>query len=337
MSRITSLFVRKVLGVADDTIDKDAILQSMGIDPDDSVDPKLMVTAGDYYSFLEKLARIDKDPVSIPLRAGAAMRCDDYGAFGLAFKSATSLLGSYRRAGRYARILTNVSDYEVEMTADGGLMHLQRSGERRLGLRLSNEATIASITSISREVCSAEFNPLAVYFKHSTPQNTSKHELFFGCPVRFDSDKDAVLVSRDLLETPNRLGDKSISSFLDKHLESEVRELTESDTLDQSVCKQISRSLSEGTPSVADIARHLGMSSRSLQRRLADLNFTYRELVEKSRRTLARRLLRQTDYSLAEVAFMTGFSEQSAFTRAFKRWEGETPRSYRIESTPQAS
>lgn len=333
MSRITSLFVRKVLGIADESIDKDGILRWMGIDPEDPVDPKQMVPADEYYAFLERLTELDSDPVSIPLRAGGAMRCDDYGAFGLAFKSATTLHGSYRRAGRYARVLTSVSDYEVEMTSRGGLMHLHRSGERRLGLRLSNEATIASIASISREVCTREFNPLAVYFKHPAPKTTARHKKYFGCPVHFDSDKDAVLVSRELFNTPNRLGDKSISSFLDKHLESEVRELEGSEGLDQMVCRHISRSLSEGTPAISDIARHLGMSSRSLQRRLADLDLSYRELLERSRRELARELLRQTDYSLAEVAFMTGFSEQSAFTRAFKRWEGETPRSYRLESS----
>lgn len=332
MSQITSLFVRKVLGIADDTIDKDEILLSMGINPDSSVDPKLMVSAPDYYSFLEKLAVLDKDAVTIPLRAGAAMRCDDYGAFGLAFKSATSLHGSYRRAGRYARVLTSVSNYEVEMSPRGGLMHLYRDGERSLGMRLSNEATIASVVSISREVCTREFNPLAIYFKHPKPQTTTNHKDYFGCPVYFNSDKDALLVSHEMLKTPNKLGDQSISKFFDKHLESEVLELEDSETLDQMVCKQISRSLSEGVPTVSDMACHLGMSSRSLQRKLADQNLSYRFLVEKSRRLLAKKLLQQTEYSLVEVAFMTGFSEQSAFTRAFKRWVGETPRSYRLES-----
>jgi AraC-like DNA-binding protein len=233
--------------------------------------------------------------------------------------------------------LTSVANYEVEMTSRGGLMHLYRIGERRLGMRLSNEATIASIVSISREVSAGEFGPLAVYFKHPKPRTTAKHDAYFGCPVYFNSDKDALLVSRGMLKTPNRLGDESISKFFDDHLESEVLELKDSEALDQLVCKQISRSLSEGIPTVADMARHLGMSSRSLQRKLAGQNLSYRTLVEKSRRRLARRLLRQTDYSLAEIAFMTGFSEQSAFTRAFKRWEGEPPRSYRLESLAKSS
>ena len=83
---------------------------------------------------------------------------------------------------------------------------------------------------------------------------------------------------------------------------------------------------------LSDIARRLGMSGRTLQRRLSDEGYSYQTLVDESRRQLAKRLLHQTDFSLVEVAFMTGFSEQSAFTRAFKRWAGQTPRSYRIGS-----
>ena len=74
------------------------------------------------------------------------------------------------------------------------------------------------------------------------------------------------------------------------------------------------------------------MSGRTLQRRLADRGATYQSLVDEARRQLAEKLLRDTGYSLAEVAYLTGFSEQSAFTRAFKRWAGQTPRSYRLSA-----
>jgi AraC-like DNA-binding protein len=90
--------------------------------------------------------------------------------------------------------------------------------------------------------------------------------------------------------------------------------------------------LSEGLPALSEVAQHFGMSGRTLQRRLADGGYSYQGLVDTARRQLAKRLLQETGYSLAEVAFMTGFSEQSAFTRAFKRWAGQTPRSYRLAS-----
>jgi len=72
------------------------------------------------------------------------------------------------------------------------------------------------------------------------------------------------------------------------------------------------------------------MSARTQQRRLSEQGHSFQSLVDRARQDLAQRLLVETDYSLAEVAFLTGFAEQSGFTRAFKRWAGQTPRSYRL-------
>jgi AraC-like DNA-binding protein len=337
MGKITTLFVRKVLAESEADIDEKSFLHSLGIAPDSLKDPSHMLPDTVYYAFLEKLTTVDKNPITLPLRAGAAMRCNDYGAFGLAWKSATDLRGSYDRAERYARVLTSVSTYEVERINEGAFMHLHRDGERRLGLRLSNEATIASIASISREVSTKVFIPIAVFFKHPAPESITEHEKYFGCPVYFESDKDALLVSKETMQTPNKLGDVSISRFFETHLEAEVAKLEDDSALDRQVRIQVSQSLSEGVPTLSEIARRLGMSGRTLQRRLSDHGYSYQTLVDESRRQLAKRLLQQTDFSLVEVAFMTGFSEQSAFTRAFKRWAGQTPRSFRIasQSEPQ--
>ena len=83
---------------------------------------------------------------------------------------------------------------------------------------------------------------------------------------------------------------------------------------------------------MADIARRLAMSERTLHRRLAEKEVSFRTQVDLTRRELAENMLGQSSYSLSEVAFLTGFSEQSAFNRAFKRWQGQTPRSFRIKS-----
>lgn len=330
MGQITTLFVRKVLGAVGDEVDKGGLMRSVGIDPLGPVDPSHMISDTEYYAFLERLADVDSDPTTIPLRAGAAMRCDDYGAFGLAYKSAPHLKGSYERSNRYARVLTSVSTYTLEKEARGAYMHLHREGDRRLGMRLSNEATIASITSISREVSSKPFTPLAVYFKHPAPDDITAHAAYFGCPVYFETDRDALLVSTETLQTPNKLGDETIARFFDSHLDAEVSKFQEERSLAHQVRSQVSRTLSEGVPAISDIAMELGMSGRTMQRRLSDLGYTFQHLVDESRRQLAERLLEETNYSLAEVAFMTGYSEQSAFNRAFKRWSGQTPRSYRL-------
>jgi AraC-like DNA-binding protein len=336
MGQITSLFVHKVIRQVSDDLDKRSLLTSVGVDPDGKVDPSLMVPDKNYYAFLETIAHLDPNAIDLPLRVGATMRCGDYGAFGLAWKSALNLRGSYERAERYARVLTSVTAYQVRDAQDGVYMHLHRDGERQLGLRLSNEASIASIVAISQEVSTAKFQPQGIFFKHSAPSSTLAHENHFNCPVYFDSDMDALLVSVAFLETPNRLGDRSISKFFDTHLEEELSNYDDSASLEHRVRINVSQALSQGVPRITDIAGCLGMSGRTLQRRLSEQGYSFQNLVDESRRDLAMRLLENTKYPLAEVAFLTGFSEQSAFNRAFKRWAGQTPRSFRIkaQSTP---
>ncbi len=312
--------------------DKDALLRTLGLERGGPVDPADMIEESEYYDFLERVAAVDTDPTTVPLRVGAAMRCDDYGAFGLAWKSATTLRGSYDRAERYALILTSVSMYEVEPTFGGAFLRLHREGERRLGLRLSNEATLASIVQISREVASSPFRPEEVHIKHPAPDSVAEHEAYFGCRVHFGSDQDALRVSERALRTPNKLGDAGIAGFFDAHLAAEVDKLDDSIGLDRRVHDLVSTSLSEGVPLLSEVASRLAMSGRTLQRRLAEQGASFQELVDESRRDLAKRLLRDTDFSLIEVAFMTGFSEQSALTRAFKRWVGCTPGAFRAES-----
>ena len=117
----------------------------------------------------------------------------------------------------------------------------------------------------------------------------------------------------------------------------ELAELDDDESLEHRVRIEVSQALSDGIPTLSDIAKRLGMSSRTLQRRLADSGHTYQKLIDEARRQLAEKLLRRTEYALNEVAFLTGFSDQSAFTRAFKRWAGQTPRSFRLAAHELAS
>jgi AraC-like DNA-binding protein len=230
---------------------------------------------------------------------------------------------------RYARLWTSVVEYELRADPRGTLFILHRAGERRLGLRLSNEATLASAVSIARQVSPEPVTPLEVRVRHAAPGSVAAHEGWFGCPVRFEAGLDAVLFSQETLERPNILGDEGISRYLASHLDAELAEIAEEVTLVGRARDAIAQALNQGAPRMADIARALGMSARSFHRRLSEHGVSFQTLTEETRRDLAEGLLRDESLSLAEIAFLTGFSEQSAFTRAFKRWVGTTPASYR--------
>ncbi len=328
MGYVTSLFARKVIAAAGPEIDTAEMLSFVGIDPDRPGDPRQMIPAARYYDMLETIAgRIDV--TDLPVRTGASMRLDEYGALGLAFKAATTLGASYARVERYARLWTSVAEYELRPANAGTLFILHRTGERRLGMRLSNEATLASAVSIARQVSALPVVPVEVLVRHPAPRSITAHEAWFGCPVRFGADLDAILYAEETLARPNILGDEGISRYLTRHLDAELSEITREPALVTQAKAAIAQTLSEGAPRMADIARGLGLSARSFHRRLSEHGMNFQALTEQTRRDLAEGLLRDESRSLAEIAFLTGFSEQSAFTRAFKRWAGTTPASYR--------
>lgn len=333
MGHISTIFVEKLAELAnpesDDGETRDALCRFVDVDPALPPDPGRMMSDTMFFRLLEHIAAEYEDGRSIAVRLGATMRCNDYGAFGLAFKTAVDLWGSFQRVERYGKVVTSIANFTVEKGSRSSFMAVRPDEKTRLGLRMTNELAVSAATALSREVCLDEFSPIAVKFSHDAPEDLSPAEAHFGCPVHYSADADGLEISDAMLRAGNRLGDASISDFFDNHLDQELERFEDNGRLDQQVCSHISRALSEGTPKVADIALNMGMSSRTLQRRLAAEGCVFQDLVVKARRNLAEQLLRQSDFALAEVAFLTGYSEQSTFARAFKRWSGQTPASFR--------
>jgi AraC-like DNA-binding protein len=334
MGYISALFARRVADIAtanapSKAARRRALCKSVGIDADAPPAPKQMIRDTAFFNFLEHIAHEYRDGRSIAIRTGASMRCDDYGAFGLAFKSAVNLRGSFQRVARYGKVVSSIANYTVEPGNGSAFMALRPDEETRLGLRMTNELAVAAATALSREVCQQDFSPVAVLFSHEEPENLSAGKAHFRCPVYYGADRDGLEIPDELLDAGNRLGDARISEFFDTHLEQELAQFAGDARLERRVRIQIAQALSEGAPKISDISARLGMSSRTLQRRLAGQGHAYQDLVDTARRDLAEQLLRRTEFALAEIAFLTGYAEQSTFTRAFKRWHGQTPASFR--------
>ena len=331
MSDITSLYVYKVVGEASPGVETDDLVEGLGLSPNGPIDPARMVSSDEYYKFFAALCERDPDGLVLPLRIGAAMRSDEYGAFGLAWKSAPNLRGSYTRAARYGHVLGTAETYSLEKVSDGYLFKLEKAGDGSLGMLVSNEASLSSVMTISQEASAGAFQPEAIFFTHAPRGDVGVYASHFGCPVNFEAGHNGLLVSEKSIDAPNKLGDETIAKFFDRHLEQELAARGDDDSLEKRVRLAVAQLLSEGVPSLSQIAGDLGMSARTLQRHLSEQNQSFQNLVDQARRELAQQLLRETPYSLAEIAFLTGFAEQSGFTRAFKRWAGQTPRSYRLD------
>ncbi len=334
MGWISTVFVHKALdaAVALECVGPDArqaLLASVGLELSAPINPSTMISDGDFFGLLERIADLDDRGRSVPIFMGASMRCDDYGAFGLAFKSAPDLLSSYARVERFGKVVTSIANFRVERSGPSVFMEVIQGRDRRLGLKMTNELALAAAMSISREVSDDDFSPVTVHLMSDRPADDGAYQEHFCCPIHFGADRDALEVLTTVASRANRLSDDGMSKFFETHLDNQLSQINDTSELERRIVDQIGEALSEGVPTLAEVAARIGMSSRTLQRRLSADGLAYQDLVLDARKTLSERLLRRTDYALAEIAFLTGFSDQSTFTRAFKRWNGQTPADYR--------
>ncbi|MFD1695257.1 AraC family transcriptional regulator [Roseibium aestuarii] len=333
---VSVLYVKKMIDNASPACDPEVLYASIGLTSKAAADPSRMIAAEDYYALLETIAAHETGDIRFHMGTSTSMKCEEYGAVGLAFKSAPTLRHSFSRLDRHARAFNKVSVFEL---ADDGdtvrWLHHKREPSRK-GLFLSNEGALATIITLCREARSPAFSPKAIHFRHQPLGSEQALADVFRAPITYGAEIDAIVFSTEDVDRPNTVGDWSIWSFFSKHVDDALSEEDAEDALEKEVIQEIADRLSDGVPSLGGVASNLGIGPRTLQRRIADRGKTYQALVDEARVKLAQELLARPKYSLADVAFMTGFSEQSSFTRAFKRWHGLTPKAYRMSLTERA-
>jgi AraC-like DNA-binding protein len=151
----------------------------------------------------------------------------------------------------------------------------------------------------------------------------------FGCEVRFDAPADLLVLDATALAEPFVTHNAELLEVITPGLEAALNESGHARTLADDVRTALSQRICGERPAVEKVAKALGMSPRTLQRRLEELGTTYQRLLDDVRRRSARRLLTNTDLDSGEVAFLLGFEELNSFTRAFHGWEGTTPTRWR--------
>ncbi|MEZ4233315.1 MAG: AraC family transcriptional regulator ligand-binding domain-containing protein [Polyangiaceae bacterium] len=329
MGAVTQQIVRRFVEVSLAPLESAAWLEGEGLalETDVASAARQPVSADLYYELLERCAA--QGDHGLPFRYGTAIRPEDFGAFGLAIKTARTVGDALERLVRYILVITDTLEYQLVDEAGGRRFILAgRSSEQRRGIQIANEAALAAVWSILRQVTVDSVVPELVSFRQACPADAGEHRRHFGCRVRFEAGIDALHLSERVLATQTRLGDEGLSAFLLSQLD-ELHAQRAERSLVAGVRRAVTDALCDGVPRKGRIARQLGMSERTLQRHLAEGGRSFQALVDEVRREVAEQLLVTTTHSLSEVAFLTGFSEQSAFQRAFKRWTGRTPLAFR--------
>jgi len=251
-------------------------------------------------------------------------------ALDYAFRASPTLRDALAQVVRYARLVYDRLDLSLVPASgnDGARLTVTSPAIHQVN-RYHIEFFMADLLRLARDTCDSGLVPLEVSFAHAAPASLDAHRRFFGCPVRFEQPVIGLLFANADLGRPMLGADPALAALLGRQLARLVERLPLAESVSARVREVIEDDLAAANVSIDRVARQLAMSVRTLGRRLDAEGTTFRGLLDAVRKEAAVRHLRDRRVELAEVAFLLGYSEASAFHRSFRRWTGRTPVEFR--------
>ena len=268
-----------------------------------------------------------RDP-AVGLVIGQKIRPPALHALGLAWISSPTLLDGLQRLERYAHVTNTSLSFEItHANGEDKLSGESSSGELQPTPE-SADAALAVIISICRKMARPDFAPSRVTLERPDNGRIDRYIEFFKSPVFFSAPDTALYFDAETMRAPLPAGNLELALENDRIAERYLATLNP-DLVQDKVREMLLALLPSGAASQQAVARRLNRSVSSLQRQLRAEGVSYRRILDETRLRLAQQLVRDSSHPLSEVAFLLGFSDQGNFTRAFKRWTGETPKQYR--------
>lgn len=307
-----------------------ALLRAAGVDPALVGNPDAEIPHGPKLRLWDEAAHLTGDPdFGLHLAEWVCLSPEEHFAvLTFAVQSCATLGEHYKRMERYVRLIHEGTFLTLEVEQDDArLSHGVIDGV--LPPRQPVECMLALAVLQGRRAVGDDFSPREVRFAHTSPTRVSEQERLFRAPVRYAWPRNELVLARADLERPQRHAEPRLLDVLDGQIQALLSWQSETRSLPGRVTRYMADQLPDGEPTLSSVAAKLKMSSRSLQRRLQDEGTTFARLLADLRRDLASRYLSNAGTTIAEVAFLLGFTEISAFHRAFKRWTGTTPAEYK--------
>jgi AraC-like DNA-binding protein len=246
-----------------------------------------------------------------------------FGALSYAWLASSSLRTAFNRFDRYAHTVSERLDFQIEDTADGFVVtFISKPVVSDIPAR--SDAALAILVKMCRINAGEDFNPSLVCIRHEEFSCSGEHYEFFRSPIQFGAAENSLTFSTSAIDKILDGANPQLAQLNDQLMILTLAKLDRKN-IEHRVKAAIIEELPSGKISQEIIAEALHMSVRNLQRKLKKMNTSFRDLLEETRRELAKKYICNSDISLNEVTFLLGFSESSSFSRAYKRWHGVSP------------
>lgn len=307
-----------------------AVVRHSGVSESVLEQERIYVTTGELFAIYHAIAELSADPL-VGLQLGTVSRIERYDATSIAALMARTPGDALQRMARYKAI-----------TCPEEIRIATRDGECRVQFewQLADSETppvlidvcFAWICGIVRRGTENAAGPLRIELKAARRQ-LAGYRRHFGCPVTVTR-RDAIVFAAADMERPFVTHNAELLAALAPQLEAELERQLAASSLGEQVKATLKRTMAGRRPELANVAKHLRLSVRTLQRRLGGEGVTFQQLVAEARRELARHYLQHSRLELNETAYLLGYEDANSFFRAFHQWEGVSPGAWRTSRAP---
>ncbi len=329
-----------VVVAAQRNVSPDALLAPLALTPAQLADPDAHLPLSTVAHVWERAASLTGDAV-FGLHAAEVMNTQRGNVFDYVAASCTTARALFSAAMRYQRLLLSRSDLRLTEHAD--LARFEAHGRPPSRPSHLDDFVLAQLVLRVRRRSPSGFALRAVHFEHPAPTTADAHEHYarvFQAPVHFGATHDALTFEAALLDEPLTHSDPVLAGMLLRHADAQLRDRDEAppphapshgatESLTDTLRARIAQAGLVTAPDLRQLARSLGLSERSLQRRLRDEGTSFKDVLDDVRHREALARLADPRQSVSDVAFVLGFAEVSAFSRAFRRWTSLSPAHWR--------
>jgi AraC-like DNA-binding protein len=321
--RISSLLAPRL---AEHKLALPALLQRAGLPAGFFQQEKIYATTAELFALWRTIGEMSGDP-AIGLKFGAEPRLERYHPAAIAAVCSRSFRDALQRMARYKQ-LTCPEEIRVHTHRDEASVEFFYLEAEEVQPDVLVDQCLSWIASIARRGTDGQVTPLRLELIRPV-RHRGLLESHFGCRVRFQAGRNALVFRNRDLDRPFVTHNVDLLTAIGAQLETELQARNAGADVGDQVKHTLKQSLAGKRPTLQHIARELGMSVRTLQRRLTDAEITFQQLVEDTRRELARHYLKQSAVELNEAAFLLGYEDANSFFRAFHLWEGTSPGEWR--------
>jgi AraC-like DNA-binding protein len=280
----------------------------------------------EYFDFWRRVMTLIRDP-AFPVRAASVFQLEDHEVFGFLAMSCKTLGQAYEKTASYRALYCVGARWELGVEADASRLvwHPWPGDINDAGYRAAMDFAVADMANAIRRLGRSGPQPLAVLLVHAAPAEPSGFQRHYGVQPTFATPLYELVYPPDLSDLPVTTFNSRLRDYFDQECHRLVSQLAPGTSMVELVRRELIRTMDGGDTSIEATAKRLGLSPRSLQRRLAEEGARYNDLLTAIRAEFAKSYLARGTVSASEVAYLVGFTEPPAFFKAFKRWTGLTP------------